>query len=166
MGTHSWCLWHCLPLVLLWRLKLFLFIFFPFIPVSFLQIFKGMANTPLFSSLSTSCPGKFHPCLWPPNSYFWNVHSNQFSHVTKAPLVFLGTVGAHKATDQTNTSMIAFYWPAHELVPAGQVIDFSPGRTAKMKPVEKKTHRQLQFELARKERRLKTEACKRWRRKN
>lgn len=46
-----------------------------------------------------------------------------------------------------------------------QVIDFSPGRTAKMKPVEKKTHRQLQYELARKERRLKTEACKRWRKR-
>lgn len=46
-----------------------------------------------------------------------------------------------------------------------QVIDFSPGRTAKMKPVEKKTHRQLQYELARKERRLKIEACKRWRKK-
>lgn len=34
-----------------------------------------------------------------------------------------------------------------------------------MKPVEKKTHRQLQYELARKERRLKTEACKRWRKR-
>lgn len=57
------------------------------------------------------------------------------------------------------------YSPIHELVSAVQVIDFSPGRTAKMKPVEKKTHRQLQYELARKERRLKTEACKRWRKR-
>lgn len=57
------------------------------------------------------------------------------------------------------------YSPIHELVSAMQVIDFSPGRTAKMKPVEKKTHRQLQYELARKERRLKTEACKRWRKR-
>lgn len=58
-----------------------------------------------------------------------------------------------------------FYSPAHELVSSVQVIDFSPGRTAKMKPVEKKTHRQLQYQLPRKQKRLKTEACKRWRKR-
>lgn len=44
-----------------------------------------------------------------PQIAIFGVHGNQFAHVTKAPLVFLVTVRAHKATDQTNTSMTACY---------------------------------------------------------